>query len=193
MSETNPFVDETATYKPDAIRALREFKALKTFKPENRAQRHPGLEELANKLARAYGLDIEISLVDSPFEYLPETNGNGVRIVGLPMAGRLSILTLLHNFAGIRTLLGEARVGETFEKRQKWAVNLFRKVYPRQFARLIFDPYSGFFFKAEDFQQQQPPVAPFVVQLAGTQLPLEVQAILGEENDFPNDEESTER
>jgi len=70
----NPFYSETATYKPETIRALREFKALKTWKPENASGRAQGMVDFMNKMAGVYGVNVEFRLVEDSDQELPTTN-----------------------------------------------------------------------------------------------------------------------
>jgi hypothetical protein len=57
------------------------------------------------------------------------------------LEGKLSIITLLHEFAHI------IRGSDEVECR-KWSMNLFRKVYPKQFARL--NIVNGMAYKSEE-------------------------------------------
>lgn len=125
------------TYKPEAIRALREFKALKTFKPEvTLEQRLAAMQTLINALASVYAVPVPI-IVEAQDIDGSDSGLSSVRLIDGPeayflitMRGKLSIITLLHEFAHVRFNSGNEL------KVQKWAVNLFRKVYPKQFERL---------------------------------------------------------
>lgn len=141
-------VDDSMSFVPEAIEALRRFKALKTS-AANRDARLEAMQMLINELVEAYGLNIFIRLFTDPkaaesFEPMTE---EGVLICPLLLCSQnLSIITLLHQFAAIRYCITGENPGTAIQ-RQRFAVNLFRKVYPEQFAKLVMDPLTGFFVR----------------------------------------------
>jgi hypothetical protein len=192
MITRDQIVDENYTVKLEALAALRRFRDLKTWKPDTEpGARVNGLTVLANDLARVYDLPIYIEVNPEYETYGPETTDTGVPIVRLGMGGRLSIITLLHNFAGLRARFKDENVGKSFIDRQRYAINFFRKVYPTCFSRLVFDEFTGLFVKVERYEeilQAREADLPFV-HLYGTQPPVELQQRLSvpqedEEGDF---------
>jgi hypothetical protein len=128
---TNKFIDDSKTYKPEAIKALKAFKKKKTFKLP--------LEERIEAMRELLASLTEIYAVSKPVEFKTEDldgSSSGLSFVRvledrfiLVMMGRLSIITLLHEFAHCR--------GYDEAEARTWSLNLFRKVYPKQFARLV--------------------------------------------------------
>jgi hypothetical protein len=159
--DINAILDDAMTYKPEVVRALRTFKKAKTFNltPENRLA---CMQTLVNDMATAYGMEpIAVDVMDErgsvharfmeafnrltgtlpPVEEnTPTYPASGASNADpsarkIHMVGKLSIITLLHEFAHIR-------FGTDELKCQRWAVNLFRKVYPKQFAKLVFNGWA---------------------------------------------------
>lgn len=141
-------VDDAMTFKPEAIRALKAFKELKTFKPECTSEmRLSGMQTLIADLTTVYkGPDYPAPVVITEGLISPEgfsglsdfrkgENGESDRII---MRGRLSIITLLHMFARCVREYGSWEA-------QKFAVNLFRKVYPRQWEKLTCLGFTALF------------------------------------------------
>lgn len=150
------YVDNTATYKPEAIKALREFKALKTWKPEAIAdERFAGLQALVDKLTEVYRMP-PLKIFTDLLEAVAYDTAGGYPIM---VTENLSTITILHNFAGVRHRVHQIPLGKSFNSRQRWAVNLFRKVYPRQFARLTLDAGNGFFYNVQAPVEQVAAVA----------------------------------
>ena len=148
MFELSQIVSDSQTYKPNAVRALKAFKAVKTWKPEvSPIERLTAMQALINSLKDEYDMHVHIPVVEGFAEY-PATDENEIQIIPIyQRAGRLSVITLLNRFAAIRGEVQEDfESGRSYVGRQRWAVNLFRKVYPRQFARLIFNRRDGGFY-----------------------------------------------
>ncbi len=118
-------------FKPGIVEALRRFKAKKTFR-ENDRVRFGAMRDLVAELAGAEGIRCPALTCGELWDgghsfashYIPAEH----RIV---MVGKLSIITLLHEFAHA---LGMDERGAV-----AWSVSLFRRVYPRQYARLAPD------------------------------------------------------
>jgi hypothetical protein len=116
-----------ARFKPAALRALREFRRSRPWRgsPQEREEK---FRTLNRSLAAAY----EMREPELVFEVLDGTTGGGRYIPALHrvvLAGKLSVVTYLHEFAHARGFGERATC--------KWSINLFRRVFPRQFARLI--------------------------------------------------------
>lgn len=126
-----------STFKLGAVAALKKFKAEKTFRKTD-AERLESMRELVKELSKVYGIPhplVDTEDIDGSFSgestYHPYFNI-------ITMRGKLSIITLLHEF-------GHALKGKSETKAQSWAVGLFKKVYPKQFEKLETD---GHFFKS---------------------------------------------
>jgi hypothetical protein len=125
---------------------LNAFLALERFKNNRRYREHGLLEErlhgmrvLIVELSEAYGFPfvpyVHVENIDGSFSGASNIVFRGFDVEGLPvfiitMRGKLSIITLLHEFAHI--LYGDDEFAT-----QKWAINLFRRIYPRQFEKLV--------------------------------------------------------
>ena len=158
--DINAILDDAMTYKPEVIRALRTFKKAKTWKPEVTGDaRLACMQTMVDSMATAYNMQPIAVVVDSERAHvharfmdalnrmtgtLPPVEGNApvsgascadTEARQICMTGKLSIITLLHEFAHIR-------FGTDELKCQRWAVNLFRKVYPRQFGQLVFNGWA---------------------------------------------------
>ncbi len=140
----NTVIIEDRKYKRGVLSALRKFKREKTFK-KTMGERLVAMRTLVNELVEVYELKpITIDFIidsddweeklSSDFE---ENLGNGQWIHSdrqIRLKGKLSIITLLHEFAHARfdhdINNGDERITV------KWSINLFRRVYPKQFERL---------------------------------------------------------
>jgi hypothetical protein len=121
-------LDDQMRFKPAALRALRAYRASHAWRgaPDERKEK---LRQLNRDLATAYGRP-EPELIFGELDgtssghssYAPAQH----RIV---LTGRLSVVTFLHEFAHAR---GMSERGAT-----RWAVNIFRRVFPRQYSRLV--------------------------------------------------------
>lgn len=113
-------LDDRLTFKPAALRAVRELSRAKPWRG-SRQERLAKLQRCAAALASAYGIDCPaIQVYRGPDGYQPRTNT-------IYLNARLSVVTFLHEF-------GHAR---GFDERQtcRWSVNLFRRCFPRSYAR----------------------------------------------------------
>jgi hypothetical protein len=112
-------LDPNAKYKPDALRALRAFAREKPWRgtPEQRRQK---FERLLAALSAVYGVSPRLTFMPNrPAMYVPAANW-----INLP---QLSVVTFLHEFAHAR--------GADERQACRWSINLFRRVFPRRFAR----------------------------------------------------------
>lgn len=119
-------IDESAKYRPAALRAVREFRRAKAWRGSVE-ERKAKFRTLNAALAAAYGIpepslacNVDESQSSGSSYYRPDTHS-------IALNGRLSVVTFLHEFAHARG----------FDERQavRWSVNLFRRVFPRSFAR----------------------------------------------------------
>lgn len=114
-------------YRPETIRALKEFKRKNPWRG-TMEQRFEKLKWLNKKLAEIYNIrmpDLRMEDITGGFSgrssYTPALH----RIVA---RGKLSVVTYLHEF---RHAMGKGEKEAT-----KWSVNLFRQIFPEQYARL---------------------------------------------------------
>jgi hypothetical protein len=121
-------LDDRTTFKPAALRAVRAFARAKPWRGTVAERKHK-FRRLNRALAAAYGIvpprlafaGVEADAFSGASCYRAATHT-------ITLAGRLSVLTYLHEFAHARG----------FDERQavRWSVNLFRRVFTRSFARL---------------------------------------------------------
>lgn len=112
-------------YDPQALRLLREFRRSKPWRGKV-SERLAKLRALNANLAAVYGMT-------APYvEHAPRRRCSSYyspafhRIV---LCGQLSVVTFLHEF-------GHARGWRSERKVCGWSINLFRRVFPRSYARL---------------------------------------------------------
>lgn len=121
-------------FKPAALRAVRAFAWSKPWRGTI-AERKAKFRRLNRDLARAYGLPkprlvfhhVEADRFSGASCYRPAVHT-------ITLAGRLSVVTFLHEFAHARG----------YDERQacRWSLNLFRRVFPRSFARCQSDAHT---------------------------------------------------
>ena len=134
-------LDENKTYKPETVSALYAFKKEKTFKL-NEHERYAKMQEFVIKLSEIYEIEPVVRIIRRNSDHVDSAGScANPDTKTICMSGPLSIITLLHEFAHIKGIEEELAA-------QKWAVNLFRKVYPKQFARLVFK--DGQFVRTDD-------------------------------------------
>jgi hypothetical protein len=127
-------VDPSQKFKPEILAALREFRHSKPWRGtvEERGAKFLALHEA---LRQATGLNVELGIA------IPRTETTSVASCYVPrenkivLKGKLSVITYLWLFRAVQTreALGAYR----------WAVSLFRRVFPRSFARLNVDEQRG--------------------------------------------------
>jgi hypothetical protein len=120
-------LDPALRFKPAALRAVRAFARSKPWRGTI-ARRKAKFRRLNRHLAAAYGIarprlvfaGVEAGTPSGRSNYRPATHT-------ITLAGTLSVVTYLHEF-------GHAR---GFDERQtcRWSINLFRRCFPRSFAR----------------------------------------------------------
>jgi hypothetical protein len=121
-------VDADMRFKPAALRAVRRFAQSNPWRG-SLDERKQELSTLNRALATAYGIDeptLHFGRIDGSSSggsyYVPPLHQ-------ITLVGKLSVVTYLHEFAHARGM------GERGACR--WSINLFRRVFPRQYARLV--------------------------------------------------------
>ncbi len=121
-------LDEGARFNSAALRAVRRFAASNPWRGAM-DERKEKFRDLNRSLAAAYGVpepELRFDMIDGSSSeashYIPALH----QIV---LVGKLSVVTYLHEFAHARGM------GERSACR--WSINLFRRVFPRQYARLV--------------------------------------------------------
>ena len=121
-------LDDHMTFRPECLRALREFRRSKPWRGSYR-ERCLKFRSLNASLAQAYGLPTpKLTLPDQE----SNATGNGCYRLWrgrhwITLFDRLSVVTYLHEFAHAR--------GYDERRAVRWSVNLFRRVFPRSYAR----------------------------------------------------------
>ncbi len=123
----NEVVDPNAKYKPAALRAVRTFAQSKPWQGTEE-ERKEKFRKLNHDLSAAYGIP-EPELVFGTLDGSHSGNSHYIPALHrITLLGKLSVVTYLHEFAHSRGM------GERGACR--WSINLFRRCFPRQFARL---------------------------------------------------------
>ncbi len=122
--------DPNMRFKPAALWAVRAFAKTKPWKGTV-VQRKEKFRNLNRNLAAAYGItepELDFGTLEGGHSgsshYIPAVH----RIV---LVGRASVVSFLHEFAHARGM------GERGACR--WSINLFRRVFPKQYAKLSHD------------------------------------------------------
>ena len=114
-------------FKPAGLRAVRAFARSKPWRGAL-SERKEKFRRLNRELAAAYGIaeprllfvGIEANAHSGASYYRPAAHA-------ITLAGKLSVLTYLHEFAHAR--------GADERQACRWSINLFRRCFPRSFAR----------------------------------------------------------
>jgi hypothetical protein len=128
-------IDESMTFRPDVLRAMREFRRSKPWRGTF-AERCEKFERLNREIAEAYGMQPPVLILPESEDHAAPGNGgvgqmrDGRMAIGL--SGHLSVITYLRMFAYVR--------GCDEERAIRWSVNLFRRVFPRSFAGCRLEP-----------------------------------------------------
>jgi hypothetical protein len=119
-------LDPSMTFKPAALRALRNFRQAKPWRG-TLAERKAKFRSLNRDLAGACGI-LCPRLVFVRVDGGMPGNGSYHRLRHtITLYGRLSVVTFLHEFGHARGY-GERRAC-------RFSINLFRRLFPRSFAR----------------------------------------------------------
>ena len=118
-------LDDSLTFNPDALRAVKAFAKLKPWRG-TLAERQQKFQQLNTALSAAYGIPAPTLVFAGSGEgdsgsssYTPATNS--IRLTAL------STVTMMHEFCHAR---GMVERGAT-----RWSVNMFRRCFPKSFAR----------------------------------------------------------
>ena len=121
-------LDDQMTFSNDLLQAVQRFALSKPWQGSTEL-RQEKFRQLNRSMAAACGIEIP-KLV---FGRLDGGNAGGSRytprIHRIVIVGKLSVVTFLHEF-------GHA-LGFDERKACRWSINLFRKCFPREYARLI--------------------------------------------------------
>jgi hypothetical protein len=120
-------LDPALTFRPAALRAVRAFARSRPWRGSV-GERKQKFRRLNRDLAAAYGI-AEPRLVFQNVEAGAGSGASSYRPAchAITLAGRLSVLTYLHEFAHVR--------GADERQACRWSINLFRRCFPRSFAR----------------------------------------------------------
>ncbi len=120
-------LDPAMTFRPAALRVVRAFARRRPWRGTV-ARRKQKFRRLNRELAAAYGI-AEPRLVFQGVEADADSGRSNYRPAShtITLAGKLSVLTYLHEFAHAR--------GADERQACRWSVNLFRRCFPRSFAR----------------------------------------------------------
>ncbi len=127
----NEVIDATMTFRPQVLRACDEFKRAKPWRGTD-DERHQKLRSLHSALSAAYGLTPQPRLIFGTDA--ASCSGRSCYIPAMAviiLRGRLSVVTYLHEFAHARGM-GERDAA-------RWSLNLFKRVWPKLFARCRHD------------------------------------------------------
>ena len=124
-------------FRRGVVAAVRAFKQVGPWRgtPEERRLKFGLLNEA---LAVAYGMpvpELRFAGIDGGFSGASSCRRRGTgRPAVITMRGKLSVVTYLHEFAHA---LGRDERGAC-----RWSINLFRRVFPEQYARLQADGHT---------------------------------------------------
>lgn len=124
-------LDTQRKYKPAALRAVKDFARSKPW-AGSLMERQEKFRVLNEALAAAYGFEAP-KLVFGINETMD--GGSGCYLPALRtiiLKGRLSVVTYLHEFAHFL-------YGGSERTACRWSLNLFRRCFPRSWARLRFE------------------------------------------------------
>ena len=154
-------LNERARYRRGVVGAVKTFAREGPWRG-TLEEREDKFRRLNAALARAYGMpepELRFDLPAAPLRSAAQAGGIDGSFSGastcrrggpgepavITMRGRLSVVTYLHEFAhalgrGLSAVPGTAQAGERGACR--WSLNLFRRVFPVQFARLRADGHT---------------------------------------------------
>jgi hypothetical protein len=117
-------------FKAGTLKAMRQFKDAKPWRG-NQQERIAKFTALVTELSQVYGIQppmLDASSVDSDESsdrsfYVPMLHS-------IHLVGKLSVITLLHEFSHA--------LGKNEHDACRWSLNLFKRVFPKQWERLTF-------------------------------------------------------
>lgn len=130
-------IDNSVKYKRGVIPALKRWQKKRLWGSKTNAERLDGLKVLGKELSEVYqmrvpeivvdGINLEATVRDTKMHFSGRSSYTPVQHK-ITMRGNLSIITFLHEF-------GHA-MGKDERQTCRWSINLFRKVFPKQYAKL---------------------------------------------------------
>jgi hypothetical protein len=128
---------DRAKLRRGVIPAVKEFRRAGPWRGTP-VERKRKFRRLNGALARAYGMpapELRFAGIDGSFSGASSCRrrGDGQPAI-ITMRGKLSVVTFLHEFAHA---LGRDERGAC-----RWSINLFRRVFPEQYARLRADGHT---------------------------------------------------
>ena len=124
-------------FRRGVVTALRALRRAGPWRGTLR-ERQRKFRRLNDALARAYGMptpELHFAGIDGGFSGASSCRRRGTgRPAVITMRGKLSVVTFLHEFAHA---LGRDERGAC-----RWSINLFRRVFPEQYARLQADGHT---------------------------------------------------
>lgn len=114
-------------YRPAALAALRAFRRSRPWRGTI-IERLEKFQHLHAALCAAYGLSTRLRCVDVDRNRCSGSSSYTPIADMITLRGRLSVVTYLHEFGHA---LGYGEQGAC-----RWSINLFRRMFPRSFARL---------------------------------------------------------
>lgn len=130
-SSVEEVLDDNADYSAELLAIMNRFKVLSPWRgsPLEKAAKYYWLH---NQLCLLYRKSIYLTFSDNIFENMETSDGNGAYIPdyeAIVIIGKLSVITFLHEW-------GHAIYGTSEREACRWSINLFRKIFPKQFAKL---------------------------------------------------------
>lgn len=125
-------LDPDRTYKVSVLLAVKTFKRSKPWRGTV-AERQQKFRTLNADLAGAYDLPIPRLVFETDEN---EDSGSSCFVPSsdtIILRGRLSVVSFLHEFAHFRFF------GRSEREACRWSLNLFRRTFPRSWARLRFE------------------------------------------------------
>ena len=130
-------LSDRAKFRRGVVAAAREFRRVGPWRGALE-ERKRKFRRLNGALAAAYGMpvpELRFAGIDGSFSGASSCRRRGTgRPAVITMRGRLSVVTYLHEFAHA---LGRDERGAC-----RWSINLFRRVFPEQYARLQADGHT---------------------------------------------------
>jgi len=133
-------VDDTLQYRPETMRIMKKWRdEIKPYRPREYSpdavqKKLKKFTKLSDTLANIYGIrppKIRVGTMNAQTWNQPMSSGSSNYSPGthtITINGKFSVVTFLHEF-------GHAR-GFDEPDAVTWSVNLFKRIYPRSFARL---------------------------------------------------------
>ena len=128
-------LDPNAKFRPEVLRAVRAFRRAKPWRGTQQ-ERIIKFARLHQQLCQIYRLPVELRFAIGDVESDSGHSHFNRAARKIVLSGRLSVITYLHEFA-------HARFGPSERKAVTWSLNLFRRTFPRSFARLQFEGHMA--------------------------------------------------